>query len=164
MTLSFIVLSVFLGIHFLNLNREQAMKRSRQSNASIPVAAIEKIPGTAASTVNIAEDNATPLSPVSIDKNLPPSSQGIGVKEPEGRFVIQVCTYANESDAKRLLTRIQGEKYPTFIKRMNRSGGKRYYLVFIGGYRDVGEAKRTLADFQKRDIARPFKDAFVRTL
>ena len=164
MTLGFVVLSVFLGIHFLNLNREKAMKNSRRADISTPVAATEKMLGTATSMGDTSKNSASPLSPVFVDKKLPPSSQTTEIKKPEGRFVIQVCTYANEDDAKQLMARIQREEYPAFVKIMRHSSGKVYHLVFVGRFKDAGEAKRTLANFQKRDIGRPFNDAFVRTL
>ncbi len=154
---SFVLFFLFV-IHFLNARRETAMKLSRP--ASRPTAAAS----ASAAEKQASTEKSSPLSPVLPAAVEPPAKIPAANMEGEGNYVIQVCTYAVEPDAKRLLTQFQNEGLTSFVKVLQRAGAKTYYAVFLGRFKTYQAAQKSLADFQKKTIASPFRDAFIRTL
>ena len=172
-----VFLSVLLGgIHHLNVNREIAMKTSRPRpvQSAVPVRPAGRIHAAPAATpVSAVQANAPALS-------LPDSAAGqesentseaagtttdsVSGVGTEGSFVIQVVTYANQTDAAGLLKRLRQEGFTGLVKQSTRSTGKVYYTVFVGRFKTYREAQETLAQLQKEEIAKPFQDAFIRTL
>lgn len=168
-------LSILLGgIHHLNVNREKAMKTSRPRPVQSAVQArsagrIVPAPDTASAAAN--QTNAPALSLPESPAGGPESENtsetttaSVSEAGTEGSFVIQVVTYANQTDAAGLLKRLRQEGFTGLVKQSTRSTGKVYYTVFVGRFKAYREAQETLAQFQKEEIAKPFQDAFIRTL
>lgn len=155
---SFVALGFLMaGIHFLNVQREAAMKapRKQEKRASAVTEATDS-PLTAA--VSLAESKPTPA-------RAPEPAQPKAPLPSEGAYVIQVCTYASETDAERLSERIQEEGLSSFVKELRKaSGAKAYYAVFIGRFQEYEGAKKALVEFQKSQVSKPFEDAFIRKL
>ncbi len=167
-----VFLSILLGgIHHLNVQREIAMKTSRPrtatqarnvSESSVPVSAaaarLQEAPpalsAPTASTGTVSSQNANALTP-----SEPSSAAGT-----QGGFVIQVVTYATQADAAGLLRRLNQEGFSGLVKQSTRTTGKVYHTVFVGRFKTYREAQEMLAQFQKKEIAKPFQDAFIRTL
>lgn len=164
---SLLFISLFFGIHLLNVSREQAMKKTPRSSAnppapstslsapessqkSAPVEIAKKETSASASPLAPVENVSSPAAPVSVSTDKP--------------YVVQVATYAGKKDAEVLVERFRKEQIPCFVKPLSRAGAKTYYCVFFGGFSDYREAEKTLTEFRKKPIAKPFQDAFVRTL
>lgn len=98
----------------------------------------------------------------------PPSSQAslAGELEEAGQkgIVIQVATFAIQEDSQKLASRLKQEHLRAFVRPLNRPGGRAYYCVFMGSFKTHREAQETLIEFRKREIAKSFKDAFIRSL
>lgn len=194
---------IFSGIHYLNVQRETAMKMSPKKHAKAEVAspalsvpAEENAAAKSAvkssskesrhkETAKIREKESSrsaasneapaqtlekregssleesPLKPA--DKAEKKEVPAVRPPAPMGH-AIQVATYAAEEDASRLVAVFQGEKFPTFMKALNRPNGKVYYCVFIGPFKNRAEAERQLSEFKKKNLAKPFQDAFIRQL
>lgn len=162
----FAIFLLLISVHFLNVRHEAAMKLPRLSR---PARSLPKNTEPAVNflvtTAKEAIVGSSPLSPVSKtgeEQSVAPASI---INDSERLpFVIQVCTYAAEEDATRLVERVHRENLSAFVKKSKRAGGKTYYSVFVGRFKDYSEAQKILAQFRKKEISRNFQDAFIRTL
>lgn len=157
---------MFAGIHFLNERREATMKSPPKVERTLTASGVEK---NEAAKASLPPAQETPSSPLRTppEAQAPPAEPPAppSLREAEGRYAIQVCTYASQGDAERLVARLQNENFTAFVKDLRRSAtGKVYYAVFAGRFKDYDEAKTALANFQKKEISKPFQDAFIRTL
>lgn len=83
----------------------------------------------------------------------------------EGKYVIQVATYAILDDANRLLQSLNQAGFTAFYKKQFRnSTGHAFYPVYLGRFESFSTAQHQLAKFRKASVARPFQDSFIRTL
>ena len=151
------VVSLFLVVNALNLYRTQAMKTPRllspviQPSEALPLAsqtgavpALEvKIPET---TERIEEP--APALPVPAEK----------------AFVVQVATYARQTDSERVVKQMIEAGLPSFGKPLRRTGGKVFHLVFLGPFKTFGNAQAELKKFRALPVSQNFPDSFVRSL
>ena len=82
----------------------------------------------------------------------------------QGAYAIQVATFASKNDADSLAKKLKGSGLKAFVRSLTRPGGRVYQCVFLGRFATYGEAESMLAEFKKQESAKPFQDAFVRTL
>ncbi len=169
---------MLVSIHILNMKREFAMKHTPKSvytkqkpkkakrvEAPAPVPAAEAtasetsllsaaVPGaaTAASAASVAAAPAVE-TPAAVPAH--PVMKG---------QVIQIATFAVQADAQKLVDKLRQDSWACFVKPLVRPGGKTYYCVFLGAFKSYQEAETKLSEFKKKDISKPFQDAFIRTL
>ncbi len=170
--------SLLGGIHYLNTKREEAMSRPKPKKmqttaqqtaqraisapAQAPVEVEPKLESVAGVTVAIYP-TAQPAKPASQPAAVAPKeAQAPAISE--GRFVIQVATFASEGDAQRLVDQFKNSKFPAFAKDLRNSSGKVYHSVFIGRFQEFRDAQKSLEEFRKQTLGQPFEDAFIRTL
>lgn len=179
-----ILIALFFGVHLLNVQREAAMKSPVKKKA--PVAEVKKVPVAAAAESREAAGQQTVVEPVRterIETAVPaavPTSAAenatavnaaesgaesiASVAAEEGRYVVQVATYAGPNDANRVREQFEQAGVPVFVKSLTRASGKVYYSLFLGRFKSYSEAQNQFESFKQLEIARPFKDAFIRTL
>ena len=154
---------LFAGIHLLNAQREIAMKAPRPPAAASPAPnSAEAVSGTKDRRESTAGEKPSMPSGSSLSPAAAIDGE-ISVKQP---YVIQVATFAQEEDAGRLAERLgrAGAGPRVFVKALSRAGGRIYYCVFIGRFADYPDAESRLAKFKRMEAARPFQDAFIRSL
>lgn len=169
------LISILLGIHLLNVRREGAMRtpaksvtRPAETLAAIKASETEKLKKPVSSDLDSsvlipaagAEENAGAES-VKSGESLNGSSK---LTAKEAPYVIQIATFAFDADGKRLKDKFQDQGLRSFVKTLKRADGKAYYSVFIGRFKTYSDAQAELANFKKKDLSRPFEDAFIRTL
>lgn len=130
--------------------REPAKERRERSDALQPAA--KEVTGNETAEAKTQETQ----KPRTAESTEPP----VG----EGRYVIQVATYATTEDANRVVEQIKKEGIPVFARALGRPGGRIYYAVFIGRFETFQTAQQRLEKFRKKDSSAPFEDAFIRTL
>jgi cell division septation protein DedD len=82
-----------------------------------------------------------------------------------GKYVIQVATYAVLEDANRIIQSLKQAGFESFFKKQVRnSTGHSFFTVCLGRFESYTNAQETLAKFRKAAVARPFQDAFIRTM
>jgi cell division septation protein DedD len=82
-----------------------------------------------------------------------------------GKYVIQVATYAVLEDANRIIQNLKQSGFESFYKKQVRnSTGHSFFTVCLGRFESYSSAQETLAKFRKASVARPFQDAFIRTM
>lgn len=187
-----VLAALFLSVHSLNVRREAAMntpvleaerssalsagRENRVISRSTPPASAERKSST---STNRAKSEA--IEPVSSPKerredkkeerraernkneeapkkSLPPPPVS------EGRYVIQIATYASSDDANRIVEQLTKEGASVFVRALSRPSGKVYYALFLGRFESFQDAQLKLEKFRKKDTAAPFEDAFIRTL
>ena len=160
------------GIHVLNVQREAAMKRPQkkpltiaepqpvktavQAHEAAPIPAAVPTAARAASHGSKRKGSSSAAAP----QAPPPPEESKPALE---GYTLQVATYATEGDAQRLVARFQQEKFPSYVKALSRGGGKVYYCVFIGPFKDYSQSESQLEAFKKKGISKPFQDAFIRS-
>jgi cell division septation protein DedD len=78
--------------------------------------------------------------------------------------VIQVVTYPSREDAEQIVLALKKEGLSAFVKENTRPSGRVYYVVYMGGFRTEAAAQAQLVKFRAKEVARPFQDAFVRSI
>lgn len=158
------VLFLFAGIHTLNAYRAAAMKAPRPPAPA--VARVKPVPRetslkkpevetpTAKPVLQELETVPPPVKP--LKKETPPP--------PQKPYVIQVCTYVNETDAQRLADQLNQAHIPSFHQSLRRTNGKTFYSVFVGRFGTFSEAQAKLKEFREKPVAKDFPDSFVRAL
>lgn len=156
------------GIHYLNVQREVAMKIGKKAvptAATVQTAKPEKKSAEETDAVSDESGDAqSAAKPREDGKKTPRSLTPKAEENVNYPYVIQVCTYVNQADALKLKEGLDREKIPVFVKDLTRGGGRTYYSVFIGRFETYREAEKKLDEFRNRNISQPFSDAFVRTL
>lgn len=161
-----ILLFLFAAIHILNLRREVAMKQPKKVS-SIQVVKKKKAPEPPPQTSStVLSDEASSLSSVSsvAKASSSPSLESSSRITPQKGQVIQIATFAILSDAEKLVAKFQEDGSKSFAKPLIRPGGKTYYCVFLGPFPTYQEAESQLTRFKKKEISKPFQDAFIRSL
>ena len=170
---------LFVGIHSLNNYRTAAMKAAKPRRPEMVQRVFKR-------KVRTPEKFPSPLQPATPEAKQPakreekvsspvlPSPAAVNVvKEPPialpppetGKpYVIQVCTYANENDANKLVNQMKQAGLPAFAQSLARTNGKTFYLVFLGRFETFREAQVKLKAFRSEPLARDFPDSFVREL
>ena len=171
-TIGFIA-ALFAGIHSLNLNRETAMKAPR---IALPKLRPANSPAIARPEVKDGSLRSAGQEPETARQTaLKPavSSAVAGTSSPAnadrsanqiGTHGIQVATFATAEDAQKLVDRLKTGRFSAFVKPLSRPGGRVYYCVFMGPYAGSAQAERELERFRQTEMAKPFRDAFVRSL
>ena len=173
------VFALFLAVQGLNSFRTSAMKKT-QLKPPAPAETFHhrrKSKQPKAVQASFAEPVEPPLKAV---PNLMPLSPALTVvKEPAGPekpvisplapdkvkpYVVQVCTYANEGDASKLVQQLKDLHLLAFTQSLARSNGKTFYLVFLGRFETFQEAQKKLKEFRSQPISKDFQDSFVRGL
>ncbi len=168
---------VLFSIHMLNVQREEAMKNpakkpralkkveKAQEPESTSLTVSNEIQSKAASSTEAPQKEtakqAVPATSLS-NQALSPSSPALSVSQ--GNYVIQVATFATKIDAQNLAGRFKEAELSAFVKPLSRSGGRVYYCVFIGRFQTQQQAEEKLSIFKKKEVSKPFQDAFVRSL
>lgn len=167
-----ILILLLVGIHSLNVERENAILASKNTSSS-KAQAVKKAVSDEAGAATSGEQATSAsseltLTPSDESKQTTVQSQETAVESTpasEGKFVIQVATYVTEEDAEKVRKEITAAGWSSFVKGLSRSStGRVYYSAFIGRYPSYKEAQKANAQFQKSEISKPFKDAFIRTL
>ncbi|MFA6601190.1 MAG: SPOR domain-containing protein, partial [Candidatus Omnitrophota bacterium] len=153
---------VFLAIHTLNVNREAAMKvpvktvrvveapKSPEPETA-PAAAEAQTPQEAKRAQALASESAAAAVPSQPQREL----TGYGV---------QVATYVNQEDSAQVLAKFEQAGFSAYVKTQARPEGKHFYSVFLGPFETYRTAQEELAKFKKRDVSKPFQDAFIRPI
>lgn len=163
------LLIVLVGINSLNVKREEAMKMPRKK-----IVVVEDVPSVNESAPENKQKSVrgvgrTEAAPSAEQAPAPAQNEPSKTKVDKPiagaavNYEIQVATYAMQADAERLVSRFRDEKWPAFLKALNRSSGKLYYCVFLGPFSDYEGADKTLKDFKKKESSGPFQDAFIRS-
>ncbi len=176
-----ILFFLFAGIHVLNMKREFAM---RHPNRAVPIKPkiqkpAQQIPAQVASQTLLSESSSAesahedvkPLAPATASGSpaktvtaVESASSGAeDVSAIKGQ-VIQIATFATLSDAEKLCDRLKTDGWKCFAKPLVRPGGRTYYCVFLGPFKTYQDAEAKLNAFKKKEIAKPFQDAFIRSL
>lgn len=179
---------LFFGIHQLNLKREAAMKEApenaRKMAAKISAAKVqaadqedqvlslpvqdEAIVFDESAKPAIASNKVVKTKKKIFQKKTVLEKVPAGVtgrEDFQGPFyAIQVATFAVREDAGKLVDQFKESGWDAFEKSLTRSGGRLYYCVFVGRFSNRQEAENKLTDFKRREVSKPFQDAFVRAL
>ncbi len=172
-----VLVFLLVGIHILNLKREIAMRHPKKVSISkvSPKKVKDVIPQQVAaqtiagdslpeSVLNPVEKNShSVISQVSDADSSHSEILDETVSLQKGQ-VIQIATFATLSDADKLVSKLKQSGWPCFAKPLVRSGGKTYFCVFLGAFKTYQEAEIKLAEFKKKEISKPFQDAFIRSL
>jgi len=162
-----IVVAVFLGIHSLNAYRATAMKNSkvlsrpdapRKREVQRPRREIKQ--GVPAVVTPAWPANMAPPTPQIQAPRMPEPTSALADKS----YVVQVCTYGREEDARRLVKQLTQTNLRAFFQPFQRPNGRTFYLVFLGRFKSFSEARAKLKDFQGKPVAKDFPDSFVRNL
>ena len=155
--------SLFPSLTVLPMADPQSAKQESGGQANEPVGSKEnerKIDNEAqkGSTESAASGPQSNISSV------PLTREKVDEEASQKGIVIQVATFAMEQDAQKLASRLKQEQLRSFVRSLSRQGGRAYYCVFIGNFKTHREAEAMLGEFRKREIAKSFKDAFIRSL
>ena len=79
-------------------------------------------------------------------------------------FTIQICTYRTETDARKLIARLEAFKLPAYyqIVPSKQSGSSKFYLVLIGQDPSYSDAQNRLLEFKQLAISKEFPDSYIR--
>ncbi len=176
-------LLVFLlaGIHLLNVKREIAMKHPRavpvkpkqhRQKQQIPAQVTSQALLSEAATAENGEAQAPSTTAAGVTTaatGTPAAVTGAETAPAESAAnihgqVIQIATFAAQADADKLVERLKADTWKCFVKPLVRAGGRTYYCVFLGPYKTYQEAETKLNSFKKKEIAKSFQDAFIRSL
>ncbi len=167
---------LFLSTHYLNVGREAAMKSPHPKTTpeivkrKVPFAPHVKPVAKAPEAVSAADSSRVAEVPAAVlpaDTEAPVSPPAAVAKPKpaeQGAYSIQIATFAGPEDAGRLVAKLRAQDADAFIKELDRPGGRTYYCVFVGHYKDFREGEESLSRFKKKSLAKPFLDAFVRVL
>ncbi len=151
------------GIHFLNIQRETAMKKPRRAAIVQPVDETSAAQAQPKKKAQKQTQTDAPLSAAQTEAAPAATDRAVEVNR-AGSHVIQVATFAAEADAVKLSSRLKEDSLSSFVKPLTRSSGKVYYCVFIGRFTDAPAAEKKLDEFRQKEVAKSFQDAFVRTI
>lgn len=168
-----VVFLMFWGVNALNSQREKAMNTQYSSRREQPVG-VENVSAPVQDAGVPVTERPVVITPAPVrprvaerDVVITPAAQ---VKRTEvqaassGSYAIQVVTYPSRADAEQVVEALKKEKLSAFVKENVRPSGRIFYVVHIGGYPTEEEAQAQLVKFRAKEVARPFQDAFVKTL
>ncbi len=164
-----VVFLLFWGVNALNSQREVAMKtqykRHKEPRQTAAVASKpSSVPAASAVERSVVVTPAAPhprevvITPAALVKHKEVAANSAGP------YSIQVVTYPGKADAEQVVETLKKDKLDAFLKEYKRTSGRVFYVVFIGGYRTEAEAQAQLVKFRAKEVARPFQDAFVKTI
>ena len=167
--------SVLLAIHLLNARREGAMRTPAKSvtkpaETLVAIKASETEKRKKQLSSDLDSPVRTPAAGMGESgeaesvKSAESSNNPVTLTAKEAPYVIQIATFAFDADGERLKDKFQDQGLRSFVKTLKRADGKAYYSVFIGRFKTYSDAQAELANFKKKDLSRPFEDAFIRTL
>lgn len=152
-----IAVFLFASVYALNEYRAKAMKTARVSTGLTST-------GQRGFRRSLLSKREPRVSMETAPLEAPPTKEIPPITSLKKPFVIQVCIYNREEDAKNLAEQIAQSQFPAFLQPFHRSNAKTLYPVFIGRFETFSEAQSELEQFRKKPIARDFSDSFVRTL
>ncbi len=84
--------------------------------------------------------------------------------QPQKYYSIQICTYKQESDAHKLVTRLENAHMPAhYISAPGKaSENSKFYLVLVGKDANYSDAEAHLSKFKQMPISHEFPDAYIR--
>jgi hypothetical protein len=118
---------------------------------------------------SILEVTKAPLNEANIEKKslVVPVSLPSGIESTppsevtrKKHYVVQVCTYFRESDARRLTQELASLNFPAFYQKVS-SG---HYLVFLGKEETYSAAEAQLQKFKTTKQFESFPDSFISSL
>lgn len=159
-----VVFGLFWGVNALNSQREEAMRtRYKISGETISVKSVvsEAVGGPSEPSA----ERPVVITPAPVGPTKAPLADlsQAAAAPAGGPYVIQVVTYPTRQDADQIVNVFRRTGIQAFVKEDTRPSGRIFYLVLIGGFRTVADAKAQLSKFLAQDVARPFQDAFVKT-
>lgn len=186
-TACIMVAALFIGVFRLNNQRKKAMLGELPSVSvvvpatSAAVADTETVQESSPLSVVSAENESADLSQREESQEMilkalensssattGISSTGTEVVSPAavgGKYVVQVATYAVLEDANRIIQNLKQAGFDSFYKKQVRnSTGHSFFTVCLGRFESYSSAQETLSKFRKASVARPFQDAFIRTM
>lgn len=174
-----IVAVLFISVHSLNTFRTKAMKapkqdfnsyqarkaaRQKEVRPKLEAKPLETAPPLSPVTKEVAKEttllavSAPPDEPIAKEPTpLPPTAN-------QDPYVIQVCTYASQADAEKLIEELKAGQFNAFFQSSTRSSGKTYYPVYLGRFKDLRQSQAKLKEFRSKLISKSFPDSFIRTL
>ncbi|HTL48608.1 MAG TPA: SPOR domain-containing protein [Verrucomicrobiae bacterium] len=163
-----LLISVFAGIHVLNVNRERAMKNPGKTvtkQAAKPAKASRAERARGEEERSSAQETPAPAAAPAVENAAQAEPNAPKAEAETGkRYVVQVATYATAQDAERVVQDIKDSGAPAFVKALSSRSGRVYHSVFLGRFSDADEAQTYLEKFRKGNASKSFQDAFVRTL
>lgn len=166
-----VVFLLFWGVSVLNSQREGAMRDRyklpkttnkvetiQSSNSVIPAESFEAVP-----PVKNAMPREVVITPAAVQHSVAAKTVTAETNL-NGPYVIQVVTYPSEEDARQVIEALKRENFNAFFKENKRPSGRIFYVVMIGRFRTEAEAQAQLLKFRAKEIARPFQDAFVKSI
>ncbi|MBB3046257.1 DedD protein [Litorivivens lipolytica] len=112
------------------------------------------VPDIAAASVGEPEEPAPEPEPKAEEPPQPAAKAPI-VNDSTGvanAWIVQVASFSNESNAKKLKERLQAKGYKAYVKAAPTKSGKVLQRVFVGP-----ELKKAVAERQKKEIEEAFK-------
>ncbi|MBI2167059.1 MAG: SPOR domain-containing protein [Candidatus Omnitrophica bacterium] len=157
--------SLFLSVNALNLYRTEAMKNPKPP--SRVVTPREESTLLRPSPKRAERPSALPIESAPAQGQEVPErvSEPAPVAPPaEKVFVVQVATYARETDGERVVKQMIEAGLPAFGKPLRRTSGKTFHLVFLGPFKTFEDAQAELKKFRALPASQNFPDSFVRSL
>ncbi len=188
-TACILVAALFIGVFRLNSQRKKAMLGELPA-VSVAAPAVSSVSSAASAQENVSplsgssNDSAVVAdssqreesqemilkalenSSVSVPSTSSPVSESVTAPAAVGgKYVIQVATYAVLEDANRIIQNLKQSGFESFYKKQVRnSTGHSFFTVCLGRFESYSSAQESLATFRKASVARPFQDAFIRTM
>lgn len=173
-----LVAALFVGVFRLNAQRKKAMlgeiPRATAVQtplvSSAPVVEAAKVPAvtvdlTDATSEAIQKEESQEMILKALENSSGGSLSAVAPPVSAGKYVIQVATYVLVEDANRVIESLKQAGFESFYKKQIRnSTGNTFYTVCLGRFESYPLAQENLAKFRKAAVARPFQDAFIRTL
>lgn len=166
-----VLIGVFAAINSLNMQRETAMKEARtQPSAAVSNKAKADKEASQAANAKKADKSKAVISQTTaktVETAAPEQTEQAtetSASATRGAYAIQVATFASKNDADNLAKRLEASGLSAFVRSLTRPGGRVYQCVFLGRFATYAEAESKLGEFKKHESAKPFQDAFVRTL
>lgn len=165
--LGVVAVSLFLAVNTLNLYRTQAMKNPKPPSQVLQP--LEKSPLRRVASrreevpVLAPQAGAIPAPEAKAPEIITGPASGTSVPA-EKAFVVQVATYARQTDSERVVKQMIEAGLPSFGKPLRRTGGKVFQLVFLGPFKTFGDAQAQLKKFRALPVSQNFPDSFVRSL
>lgn len=184
-TACILVAALFFGVFRLNAQRKKAMLGELKSSDSVAVATLKPVSSVATGGIltplkgsietaqlptrikkmDIQQTPSRILSPSRGTEAISGASVETAPLISDGKYVIQVATYAVLEDANRVIQNIKQAGFNAFLKKQVRnSTGHAFYPVFLGRFESSALAQQALNRFRKSSVARPYQDSFIRTL
>jgi cell division protein FtsN len=95
------------------------------------------------------EPDPTP-APVAPAIPAPPPAPALATEGSDGPFTLQVASFQDEQEARRVSASLRGQGFHTFIVAADVAGRGMWFRVRIGPFRTQGEVDRARRDYEER--------------